>query len=179
MGDHGPTGHRGIYGTCRLLISARKNIRRRRWRRWTTTTTTMTAKNIRLHEEKSDERGGGERHYGLPQQKRENCRVSREGQALSHRWTWKKEGQEGRKDTKGERTQKEGGHEGRKDTKGGRTWKEGGHEGREDMKGGNTNLSVAVQLYSWRHENYSELWGECPMNLGIVSRNPWRLSPFW
>ncbi len=26
-------------------------------------------KNIRLHEEKSDERGGGERHYGLPQQK--------------------------------------------------------------------------------------------------------------
>jgi len=34
-------------------------------------TKTMTAKNIRLHEEKSDERGWGERHYGLPQQKEE------------------------------------------------------------------------------------------------------------
>jgi hypothetical protein len=46
-------------------------------------------------------------------------------------------------------TRREEGHEGRKDTKGGRTQREDGqHEGREDMKGGNTNLSVAAQLYS-------------------------------
>jgi hypothetical protein len=32
----------------------------------------------------SDERGGGERHYGLPQQRRGNCQVSREEQALPH-----------------------------------------------------------------------------------------------
>ena len=67
VGDRGPTGLGGIYGTCRLLILVRKNISGRRWRRRTTTTT--TAKNIGLHEEKSDERGGRERHYGLPQHK--------------------------------------------------------------------------------------------------------------
>ena len=55
-------------------------------------------------------------------------------------------GQEGRKDTKGGRTQREGGHEGREDTKGGRTQREE-----------NTNLSVEAQLYSQKHENYSEL----------------------
>ena len=44
-------------------------------------------------------KGGGERHYGLPQQRRGNHRLSKEEQALPHR--------EGRKDTKGGRTQRE------------------------------------------------------------------------
>jgi len=35
VGDRGPTGLGGIYGTCRLLILVRKNISRRRWRRRT------------------------------------------------------------------------------------------------------------------------------------------------
>jgi hypothetical protein len=91
---------------------------------------------------------------------------------------------EGKTDKKGGRTQREEGHKGREDMKGGRTWREGGHEGREDTKGGRTwreeiPISVAAQLYSWRHENYSELWGECPMNSGVVSRNLRRLSPLW
>jgi hypothetical protein len=69
VGDRGPTGLGGIYGTCRLLILVRKNISRRRWRRRTNDNDTTTAKNIGLHEEKSDERGGGDSHYGLPQHK--------------------------------------------------------------------------------------------------------------
>ena len=59
-GDRGPTGLGGIYGTCRLLILVRKNI---------TNDNDNDSENIGLHEEKSDERGGRERHYGLPQHK--------------------------------------------------------------------------------------------------------------
>jgi hypothetical protein len=86
--------------------------------------------------------------------------------------TRREEWHEGRKDTKRGRTQREEGHKGMEDMKGWRTWREGGHEGKKCDRWGpeihqqQTNLSVAAQLYSWRHENYSELWGECPMNLG-------------
>ena len=76
----------------------------------------MTAKNIRLHEEKSDERGGGERHYGLPRHK--------ERKSLSKQRTT---GSASSIDMKEGRTRREEGHEGRKDTKGGRTQREGGH----------------------------------------------------
>ena len=31
VGDRGPTGHGGMYGTCCLFISVRKNIRGRQW----------------------------------------------------------------------------------------------------------------------------------------------------
>ena len=61
VGDRGPTGLGGIYGTGKILVDDDGDDER--------TTTTTTAKNIGLHEEKSDERGGGERHYGLPQHK--------------------------------------------------------------------------------------------------------------
>ncbi len=66
-------------------------------------------------EEGHKEREEGERHYGLPQQRRRNHLVSREEHALPHRWTRKEEVHEGRKDT---------GQEGRKDTKRGRTKRE-------------------------------------------------------
>ena len=68
MGDRGPTGHGGIHGTCRLFISVRK-----------------------VHEEKSDEKGGGERHYGLPQQK-ERKSLSKQRRTCSASSMYMKEG---------------------------------------------------------------------------------------
>jgi hypothetical protein len=65
-------------------------------------------------EEEHKGREEGERHYGLPQQRKGNHRVSREEQALPHQWTRREEGHEGREDMKGGRTRREGGHEGRK-----------------------------------------------------------------